>query len=134
MDRSKLIEIAEQPDLKAQPPQFEIGDTVTVWVKIVEGNRERVQPFTGTVIARRGRGINEMFTVRRIVDNEGVERIFPVHSPNIVKVDVLRHGVVRRAKLYFLRDRIGKARRLRERYKTKKDKNEAAEQEPSQQT
>jgi len=113
MDRSKLIEIAEQPDLKAQPPQFEIGDTVTVWVKIVEGNRERVQPFTGTVIARRGRGINEMFTVRRIVDNEGVERVFPVHSPNIVKVDVLRHGVVRRAKLYFLRDRIGKARRLR---------------------
>jgi len=120
MDRSKLIEIAEQPDRKDEAPHFEIGDTVTVWVRIQEGNKERLQPFTGTVIARRGRGLTETFTVRRIVDNEGVERVFPVHSPAVAKVEVSRHGVANRAKLYFLRNRIGKATRLRERHKVKK--------------
>ena len=120
MSKEKMIEIAEQADLKDEVPQFEIGDTVTVSVRIKEGGKERLQPFSGTVIAKRGRGLSEMFTVRRIVDNQGVERVFPLHSPSVAKVDVTRHGVGHRAKLYFLRDRIGRATRLRERHKTKK--------------
>lgn len=94
---------------------FEIGDQVDVHQRILEGTKERVQVFSGTVIARRGGGIRETFTVRRIVQGEGVERIFPVHSPKIAKVEVKRTGAVRRAKLYYLRDRVGKATRLRER-------------------
>jgi len=113
--RNKFIEGVEAACRKKQLPKFEVGDTVSVGVRIVEGNKERVQPFIGTVIARRGAGINETFTVRRIVANEGVERIFPVHSPRIVSVEVQRRGKVRRAKLFFLRDRVGKARKLRER-------------------
>ena len=95
--------------------KFEIGDTVDVHTRILEGEKERIQIFSGTVIARRGSGMRETFTVRRIVANEGVERIFPVHSPKIAKLEVTRHGVVRRAKLYYLRDRVGKAVRLKER-------------------
>lgn len=94
---------------------FEIGDTVDVHCRILEGEKERIQVFTGTVIARSGRGNREMFTVRRIVAGEGVERKFPLHSPKIAKVEVKRSSVVRRAKLYFLRDRVGKAVRLKER-------------------
>ena len=100
---------------KKQVPQFRIGDTVSVGVKIVEGEKERVQHFIGVVIARKGAGLAETFTVRRIVNNEGVERIFPLHSPSVLDVKVTRSGVVRRAKLFFLRHRVGKARRLRER-------------------
>lgn len=112
-----LLQIVEDSAKKpkAETPQFAIGDTVTVHVRIVEGEKERIQPYTGVVIARKGYGINENFTVRRIVNNEGVERIFPLHSPKIGKVEVVRSGYVRRAKLYYLRDRIGKARRLRDR-------------------
>ncbi|GMU22067.1 MAG: 50S ribosomal protein L19 [Phycisphaerae bacterium] len=112
-----LLQIVEDAYKKSQSdvPQFAIGDTVTVHVRIVEGEKERVQPYTGVVIARRGRGMTENFTVRRIVNNEGVERIFPVHSPKIAKVEVVRSGHVRRAKLYYLRDRVGKSRRLRDR-------------------
>lgn len=113
--RQPLIELVERSYLKSKPPQFDIGDTVDVLARIVEGDKERVQTFNGVVIARRGAGINQKFTVRRIVANEGVERTFMVHSPNVVDVIVKRHGKVRRAKLYFLRDRIGKARKLRER-------------------
>lgn len=113
--RNKFIEGVEAACRKKQVPKFEIGDTVSVGVRIVEGSKERIQPFIGTVIARRGAGVNETFTVRRIVANEGVERIFPVHSPRIVNVEVQRKGKVRRAKLFFLRDRVGKARKLRER-------------------
>lgn len=113
--RNKLMESVEAAHQKKEPPHFEVGDTVSVGVRIIEGSKERVQPFVGTVIARRGFGLNETFTVRRIVANEGVERIFPVQSPRIVSVEVLRHGKVRRGKLYFLRDRVGKARKLRER-------------------
>ena len=94
---------------------FTIGDTVDVHQRILEGAKERVQIFNGVVIARSGEGIREMFTVRRIVQGEGVERIFPVHSPKIAKIEVKRTGQVRRAKLYYLRDRVGKATRLRER-------------------
>lgn len=124
-----MMELAEQPHRKSQPPQFEIGDTVTVHVRIVEGGKERIQPFTGVVIARRGRGINETFTVRRIVANEGVERIFPLHSPKLQAVEVRRKGKVRRAKLFFLRQRVGKARRLRERRARLASQREQLEQE-----
>jgi len=111
----KIMQLVEKASLKTEVPKFQVGDTVDVHTKILEGDKERIQIFTGTVIARSGGGTREMFTVRRIVSGEGVERKFPLHSPKIAKVDVKRSGVVRRAKLYFLRDRIGKAVRLRER-------------------
>lgn len=110
-----ILEKVEKSSIKENPPQFEIGDTVDVHLRILEGNKERIQVFTGVVIARSGSGSKEMFTVRRIVAGEGVERKFPVHSPRIEKVEVKRSGVVRRAKLYFLRGRVGKAVRLKER-------------------
>ena len=111
---SRIIEKVEQAYLKKDPPQFSVGDTVSVSVRIVEGQKERTQVFNGTVISRKGKGLNEMFTVRRIVNNEGVERIFPLNSPQVLAVKVLRSGHVRRAKLYYLRDRIGKSVRLRD--------------------
>ncbi len=110
-----LLDIVEQSSLKPEPPQFEIGDTVEVHTRILEGDKERIQVFTGTVIAKSGSGTREMFTVRRIVSGEGVERKFPLHSPRIAKVVVKRSAVVRRAKLYYLRKRVGKAVRLKER-------------------
>jgi large subunit ribosomal protein L19 len=119
---NSLIENVEKNYLKqeANVPQFHIGDTVDVHTRIVEGDKERIQIFAGTVIMRKGRGINETFTVRRIVNNEGVERIFPVHSPFISKVVVKRGGEARRAKLFYLRDRVGKAVRLVEKRKSGK--------------
>ena len=111
----QLMDLVEKDQLKSDPPQFEIGDTVEVHTKILEGEKERIQIFVGTVIGRSGSGTREMFIVRRIVAGEGVERKFPVQSPRIDKVVVVRSGVARRAKLYFLRDRIGKAVRLKER-------------------
>jgi large subunit ribosomal protein L19 len=110
--KTKLLDSVEAKSLKKDIPHFEVGDTVDVYCKIKEGDKERVQIFGGTVIARRGRGINQTFTVRRIVDNEGVERIFPIHSPNIVDIKAVRSGKTRRAKLYYLRKRSGKAVRL----------------------
>ena len=110
---SKIIEKVEQADIKKNSLDFSVGDTVDVSVRIVEGEKERTQVFTGTVISRKGKGLNEMFTVRRIVNNAGMERIFPVNSPQVLSVKVIRSGHVRRAKLYYLRDRIGKAVRLR---------------------
>lgn len=120
--QNKFIAAIEAENMKTEVPEFEVGDTVSVGVRIVEGNKERVQPFIGVVIARSGGGMNENFTVRRIVNNEGVERVFPLHSPRIANVEVQRHGKTRRAKLYYLRDRVGKSRRLRERrvFKTEK--------------
>jgi large subunit ribosomal protein L19 len=109
-----LIQIVEESAMKKDLPTFQIGDTVTVHVRIIEGDKERIQPYTGVVIARRGKGMSETFTVRRIVNNEGVERVFPLHSPKITGVDVVRSGHVRRAKLYYLRERVGKSRRLRD--------------------
>lgn len=123
--RQPLIEVAEQPYLKATTPAFRIGDTVDVLCRIVEGDKERVQVFNGVVIARSGAGINETFTVRRIVANEGVERKFLIHSPNVVNVKVRRRGKVRRAKLFYLRHRIGKARRVRELRVHKREAQEA---------
>jgi large subunit ribosomal protein L19 len=109
-----IQQIVEKSSLKENVPVFNVGDTVDVHTRILEGDKERTQIFSGVVIARSGSGSREMFTVRRIVAGEGVERKFPLHSPKIANVDVKRSGVVRRAKLYFLRDRIGKAVRLRE--------------------
>jgi large subunit ribosomal protein L19 len=111
----KIMELVEKSSLKAEVPQFEVGDTVDVHCKILEGSKTRTQIFSGTVIGRSGGGANEMFTVRRIVAGQGVERKFPLHSPRIDKIEVKRSARVRRAKLYFLRDRIGKAVRLSER-------------------
>jgi large subunit ribosomal protein L19 len=112
--KNALMAHVEAKHLKAKPPQFDIGDIVDVHQKIVEGDKERIQVFSGTVIMRKGDGINAMFTVRRIVNNEGVERIFPLHSPKIEKLEVKRKSRVRRAKLYYLRERTGKATRLKE--------------------
>ena len=107
-----LISEVQSSSLKKQRPKFDVGDTVDVHTKILEGEKERVQVFTGTVIAHRGGGTGEMFIVRRIVAGEGVERTFPLHSPRLVKVVVKRRGRVRRAKLYYLRQRVGKATRV----------------------
>lgn len=116
----ELMKRVERTCMKAEIPQFQVGDTVDVHTKILEGDKERIQVFTGTVIARSGGGTREMFTVRRIVAGEGVERKFPLHSPRVAKIEVKRSGVVRRAKLYFLRDRVGKAVRLKERRQSQK--------------
>ncbi len=113
-----IMDLVEKSAMKEDAPKFEIGDTVDVHLRILEGNKERIQVFSGVVIALSGSGSKEMFTVRRIVSGEGVERKFPLHSPRIEKVEVKRSGVVRRAKLYFLRDRVGKAVRLKERRRT----------------
>ena len=110
--KTQMLDSVESKSLKENVPYFEIGDIVDVKCKIKEGEKERIQIFTGTVIARKGRGINETFIVRRVIGNEGVERIFPLHSPNVVDVKAIRSGKTRRAKLYFLRDRVGKAVRL----------------------
>jgi large subunit ribosomal protein L19 len=112
--KNKYIALVEG-DRRDDLPDFQIGDTVDVHQRILEGQKERVQVYSGVVIARRGNGPREMFTVRRIVQGEGVERVFPVNSPKIAKIEVKRTGEVRRAKLYYLRDRVGKATRLRER-------------------
>ncbi len=111
----QILNLVEKSSLKTEVPVFNIGDTVDVHTRILEGDKERIQIFSGTVIMKKGAGINETFTVRRIVNNEGVERIFPIHSPAIAKVTVKRSGETRRAKLYYLRDRVGKAVRLVER-------------------
>ena len=111
MDKLKLI---SDSSLKTDAPELNIGSTVRVHVKIREGNRERIQVFEGTVIAKRGSGISSTFTVRRVSYGVGIERVFPVHSPNVAKVEVVREGKVRRSKLYYLRDRVGKSAKVKE--------------------
>ena len=113
--KNRLIGLIEDAAVKREIPEFRVGDQVDVHQRILEGQKERIQVFNGVVISRRGNGMREMFTVRRIVQGEGVERVFPLHSPKIAKIEVKRTGRVRRAKLYYLRDRVGKATRLRER-------------------
>ncbi|MBD1827446.1 50S ribosomal protein L19 [Microcoleus sp. Pol7_A1] len=103
-------------ELNKQLPEIYVGDTVRVGVKIKEGNKERVQPYEGTVIAMRNGGINETITVRRVFQGVGVERVFLIHSPRIATIQVMRRGKVRRAKLYYLRDRVGKATRVKQRF------------------
>ena len=109
-----IIEVLEQEQLRSYIPDFKAGDTVKVYCKIIEGSRERIQLFEGVVISRSGSGVRENFTVRRISYGVGVERTFPVHSPRIDKIVVARRGIVRRAKLYYLRNLTGKAARIRE--------------------
>lgn len=111
MDALKII---TEGMLKEEKPEIKIGDVVRVHVKIVEGSRERIQVFEGTVIAMKGSGVSETFTVRRVSYGVGIERVFPVNSPNVAKVELVRHGRVRRSKLYYLRDRVGKAAKVKE--------------------
>lgn len=120
MKKMDIIKAIENEQIKEEMPQFEIGDSVKVSVKIKEGTRERIQIFEGIVIKRQNAGANETFTVRKISNSVGVERTFPVHSPKIEKVEVTRSGRVRRAKLYYLRDKIGKATKPKERKIVKK--------------
>ena len=127
---NKILEQVEQAYLKKDIAAFQVGDTVDVATRIVEGDKERIQVFSGTIIMRKGAGINETFTVRRIVNNEGVERIYPVHSPFIASITVKRSGERRRAKLFYLRDRVGKSVRLTEKRKAKKDEPAANKGEP----
>lgn len=115
MDTQQLIESIAAEQLKTDLPKMDIGDTVNVHARIVEGDKERIQIYQGVLIARRGRGINETITVRRVVDDIGIERTWPIHSPLIAKIEVVRRADARRAKLYFLRQRQGKSRRLRDR-------------------
>jgi large subunit ribosomal protein L19 len=110
-----IMKFVEQDYLKKDIPDFRSGDTVRVHVRVIEGGRERIQVFEGTVIRRRGSGLNETFTVRRVTHGVGVERTFPVHSPRLAKIEIMRKGRVRRARLYYLRKRVGKAARIRER-------------------
>lgn len=110
----QAINLVTEKFKKKEIPQFEIGDTVKVGVNIKEGEKERVQTFEGTVIAKNGSGISETFTVRKISYNVGVEKVFPLHSPNVVSINVTRKGKVRRAKLYYLRGRVGKAAKVKE--------------------
>ncbi|MEI7684439.1 MAG: 50S ribosomal protein L19 [Planctomycetota bacterium] len=113
--QTKLMQLVEDVQTKKDVPVFNIGDQVDVHQRILEGEKERIQIFNGVVIARKGAGVRETVVVRRIVQSEGVERTFVIHSPKIAKIEVKRTGAVRRAKLYYLRDRVGKATRLRER-------------------
>ncbi len=110
----KTTDLLDAKSLRDDVPEFDAGDTLKVHVKVIEGNRQRVQVFQGIVIARRGSGVGESFTVRKVSFGVGVERTFPVHSPNIEKIEVVTKGDVRRAKLYYLRDRVGKAARVKE--------------------
>ena len=105
----------EKKYMKAELPEFRVGDVVDVHLRLKEGEKERIQVFTGTVIARKGTGVREAFTVRRIVAGEGVERVFPIHTPSIAKIAVRRPGRSRRAKLYYLRERVGKSTKTKER-------------------
>src|SRR5713226_6472042 len=113
--KNRIMALVEEANRKKELPTFAIGDQVDVHQRILEGQKERIQVFSGTVIARRGDGLRETFTVRRIVQGEGVERIFPIHSPKIATIEVKRTGEVRRAKLYYLRKRVGKATKRRDR-------------------
>jgi large subunit ribosomal protein L19 len=121
-----ILEEINKATIKSDVPRMDIGDTVNIHFRIVEGEKERIQVFQGVLIARSGRGINEMITVRRIVEEMGVERIVPIHSPRVAKFEVVRRGDARRAKLYYLRDRIGKSRRLRDRRRGMKNLEAAA--------
>jgi large subunit ribosomal protein L19 len=122
MNQCALIESIEEPFVKKDIPDFKIGDTVRVHTKIVEGSKERVQVFTGTVIARKGSGISETFSLHRVSYDEGMERVFILHSPTVVKIEVTRQGKVRRSKLYYLRGKTGKKAKVKERIGVRKKK------------
>ncbi len=117
MNATEIIRSIEAEQLKAEPPKFNVGDTVKVYGKIKEGNRERIQVFEGTVIKKQNGSNRETFTVRKLSNGVGVEKTWPLHSPNVEKVEVVRMGKVRRAKLFYLRDRVGKAAKVKEKVK-----------------
>ena len=129
---NEMIRQIEAEQLKADPPKFKIGDTVRVYAKIVEGARERTQMFEGTVIKRQNGGVRETFTVRRVSYGVGVEKTWPLHSPRLEKVDVVRRGIVRRARLFYLRDRVGKAAKVKEEIYRKAPKESKESQESKQ--
>ena len=112
----EALKIISENSLKSELPKFEIGDTVKVHVRITEGDKSRIQMFEGTVIAKKHGGVSETFTVRRVAHGVGVERVFPIHSPSVTKVEVIRAGKVRRAKLYYLRDKVGKAAKVKSKF------------------
>lgn len=121
-----ILDEINKSTIKSDLPRMDVGDTINIHFRIVEGEKERIQVFQGVLISRSGRGINEMITVRRIVEEMGVERIVPINSPRVAKFEIVRHGDARRAKLYYLRDRIGKSRRLRDRRRGMKNVEGAA--------
>lgn len=122
MSRDALLEEIETSQLKADIPHFNVGDTIKVHIRIIEGEKERIQVFTGTVIARKGSGISETFSMYRVAYGAGMERVFPLHSPRIAQIEVVRLGKVRRAKLYYLRGTAGKAAKVKEKIGRKKGK------------
>lgn len=132
MGQDALIEELEGEQLKKEIPEFCVGDTVRVTTKFVEGDKERTQVFQGTVIARKGKGLGETFSLHRISYNEGMERVFSLHSPRILKIEVVKHGDVRRSKLYYLRGTSGKKAKVKEKIGKKKAKKVAIQQEPKE--
>src|SRR5262245_59819616 len=133
MNTQQIIEGVVSKQLKPAKdiPDFTIGDTVNVHVRIIEGDKERIQVYQGVLIARKGRGVNETITVRRIVANEGVERVFPLHSPRIAQLEVVRRGDARRSKLFYLRKRVGKSQRLRDQRRGLKHVDEEGAETPA---
>lgn len=131
---NQILQEVEAPHLKKNLPQMDVGDTVKVFFKIKEGNKERTQGYEGVIIKKAGSGINHTITVRRVFQGVGIERVFPVHSPRVEKVNVQRRGHVRRAKLYYLRERAGKATRIKEKFGGQREmiKAEAAKEAPKQ--
>jgi large subunit ribosomal protein L19 len=119
MNLNQTVKLIEKDQMKTDLPQISVGDTVVIGVLIQEGNKQRVQTYQGAVIAQHKAGLNSTITVRKVFQGVGVERVFPLHSPTVQKIDVIRRAEVRRAKLYYLRDRVGKATRLKERFDTK---------------
>lgn len=129
MSRSAIIEKLERQQLKKNIPPFRIGDTVRVHLRIIEGDKERLQVFTGTVIARKGAGLSETFSVHRVAYGEGMERVFMLHSPRIAKIEVIKEGAVRRSKLYYLRGTSGKAAKVKGRFRARRGSEMSAETE-----
>jgi large subunit ribosomal protein L19 len=119
MNLNQTVKLIEQDQMKTDLPQISVGDTVVIGVLIQEGNKQRVQTYQGAVIAQHRAGLNSTITVRRVFQGIGVERVFPLHSPTVQKIDIIRRAKVRRSKLYYLRDRVGKATRLKEKFETK---------------
>jgi large subunit ribosomal protein L19 len=134
MSRLAIIEKLEKNQLKKKVPKFNVGDTIRVHTRIKEGEKERTQIFTGTVIARKGTGISETFSVHRVAYGEGMERVFPLHSPRIAKIEVVKEGVVRRSKLYYLRGTSGKAAKVKARFGFTQTAEEEQEETPEQET
>lgn len=127
MSKAPIVQKLEQKQMKKNPGEFRVGDTIRVHTRVIEGEKERIQIFDGTVIARKGTGISETFTVHRVKYGEGMERVFPLHSPRIAKIEVVKGGAVRRAKLYYLRGTSGKAAKVKGRMMVRKEANSQTE-------